>query len=1037
MKKYIKIIFPIILLFVLLIVHFTHIGANSQTIGPIKKGNLLKYNGSDSLYFKYYTLGNNTDVAAFSTLFQAPNISTGQCELTNNWSEGIKAGIATIIKKAQEDNSNLNTAESKEYYYAELAINEFIYNMQLQEGTPNTKNRISQSISRPVSEILGNYYNYYEAAVLTYDKVMKSNKEHLNIVSDIGNPRTEYFYDANTTSEVSAIYEIYNEDLDNLQVSLQRGANQIPVGIKIEGYTSDDPNSFTSVPTAIITRSSNTEQSLDLSNGKKYVKIVIKDERDDKSNIYTIRPKLVAEGTMIYDTASNYNCGTNNQTLTPNSLEQKTENYNDIIVMKVTNGKSVVDDREDYCREYLKIVNKEKDTNTPLSDAEFTITKYVNQSMNQQKQSKITVKTNNNGEYIYEFKESGYYCITETKASDGYLVDENVYCMKVDYQNDPDACPFSVAYNSNGEIDNDNYNTVLTIENDPYKIYLKKTNTSGTNIPDAQLILTQYPATNEPYVHNNEPLSWNTSDEPIKEVSKLSPGTYFLKEINPPSGYTINYDPVRIIVSNKHTNTIHNGNQNMDRNFNYSITNNSTSIVFRKVDSSNQSIKLRGAQLQILDENQNEIKDSNNNVLYTWTSGEPNDDKLITGLPVGTYYLVENNAPSGYSIKEPIKFSIELNGTISINNETLDSQILLISNDKNQLRIKKIDTETNQSLAGTHLQILDETGTEVIKVSVTESDEANMVTPNTSGKNFWITNDKDYIISGLPIGTYRIRELHAPDGYKLLKNDLVFTVSQDGTIVINDEEVENSLIIVENGKNQFKVSKIDITGNKEVPNALLTIYDNSTNEVAKTVDGIELSWTTGEEPYIIKGLKAGTYRLVETQSPSGYVINTEEIVFTIDHQGNVKVNNKIQDSNTLIMTTEQIIKEIYISQQDINNKGSELAGATLVLINSDGEEIERWVTTTEPRQFANLAPGTYTIKAISAPDGYQFNKESVTFTIDKNGLLNGETIIYSTPLTDVPNTLSTQSIIIIVFGAILIGSGIGMYIYGIKKKKEI
>ena len=117
MKKSIKIILPLIVLLTLLIINFTNIGANSQTIGPIKKGNLLKYNGSDSLYFKYYTLGNNTDVAAFSTLFQAPNISTGQCELTNNWSEGIKAGIATIIKKAQEDNSNLNTAESKEYYY--------------------------------------------------------------------------------------------------------------------------------------------------------------------------------------------------------------------------------------------------------------------------------------------------------------------------------------------------------------------------------------------------------------------------------------------------------------------------------------------------------------------------------------------------------------------------------------------------------------------------------------------------------------------------------------------------------------------------------------------------------------------------------------------------------------------------------------------------------------------------------------------------------------------------------------------------------
>ena len=45
--------------------------------------------------------------------------------------------------------------------------------------------------------------------------------------------------------------------------------------------------------------------------------------------------------------------------------------------------------------------------------------------------------------------------------------------------------------------------------------------------------------------------------------------------------------------------------------------------------------------------------------------------------------------------------------------------------------------------------------------------------------------------------------------------------------------------------------------------------------------------------------------------------------------------------------------------------------------------------------------------------------------------------MYNTPLTEVPNTLSTQSIIITLLGLFIVGAGIGLYIYGIKKKKEI
>ena len=130
--------------------------------------------------------------------------------------------------------------------------------------------------------------------------------------------------------------------------------------------------------------------------------------------------------------------------------------------------------------------------------------------------------------------------------------------------------------------------------------------------------------------------------------------------------------------------------------------------------------------------------------------------------------------------------------------------------------------------------------------------------------------------------------------------------------------------------------------------------------------------------------------------------------------------------------------KVYISKQDITTK-EELPGAHLVLKNQDGDIVPYgdWVSTTEPHLIEGLKEGTYTLTEITAPDGYQLNEETITFTVDKNGVVSGNTVMYNTPIPEVPNTLSTQSIIITLLGLLIVGSGIGLYIYGIKKKKEI
>ncbi len=61
-----------------------------------------------------------------------------------------------------------------------------------------------------------------------------------------------------------------------------------------------------------------------------------------------------------------------------------------------------------------------------------------------------------------------------------------------------------------------------------------------------------------------------------------------------------------------------------------------------------------------------------------------------------------------------------------------------------------------------------------------------------------------------------------------------------------------------------------------------------------------------------------------------------------------------------------------------------IAGAKLVLKDSEGNEITSWTSTTLGHVIKNLPNGTYTVEETEAPDGYEVSSEPVTFTIDDN-----------------------------------------------------
>ena len=106
-------------------------------IGPMGLGsNSSAYNG----YNKFVFLKANGK-AAYCVLYYADRPEEGDyCNLANDWSDPVKAGVAAIINKANASNSDM----TKEYYYADLAMNEFLY---VYNDEHNINNGIVESIN--------------------------------------------------------------------------------------------------------------------------------------------------------------------------------------------------------------------------------------------------------------------------------------------------------------------------------------------------------------------------------------------------------------------------------------------------------------------------------------------------------------------------------------------------------------------------------------------------------------------------------------------------------------------------------------------------------------------------------------------------------------------------------------------------------------------------------------------------------------------------------------------------------------------------
>ena len=214
----------------------------------------------------------------------------------------------------------------------------------------------------------------------------------------------------------------------------------------------------------------------------------------------------------------------------------------------------------------------------------------------------------------------------------------------------------------------------------------------------------------------------------------------------------------------------------------------------------------------------------------------------------------------------------------------------------------------------------------------------------------WTSTDKVHSIEGLVVGkTYTLSESVTAKDY-VKATDIKFTVK-------NSSELET----VTMKDKQVSFTKTDVTGEKEVEGAEITVTDK---ETGKVVD----KWTSGKDSHFINGLEEGrTYILSETVSPEEYVKSTD-IEFTVSKE---KVNEKVNMKD----------KQVKVSKLTVG--GEEVIGAHMQIIDEDGNVVDEWYSEGKSHIANGLEEGkTYTLHEDLSPLGFNLAND-FTFEVTK------------------------------------------------------
>ena len=347
-------------------------------------------------------------------------------------------------------------------------------------------------------------------------------------------------------------------------------------------------------------------------------------------------------------------------------------------------------------------------------------------------------------------------------------------------------------------------------------------------------------------------------------------------------------------------------------------------------------IKTDGENEVLLEGVEFEVTNADKQVIGTYTT-DANGEFTVKDLPIGTYYVKETKAKTGYK-------TLSDTVAVSIVKGNLD-QVVNITNDrmKGSVKVIKTDGETKMTLEGVEFELRD-----------ANNDVIGTYTTDENGEIY---------VDNLELGTYFVQETKSLEGYVLNEETQEVTLSP---------EQLNALVEVENDQMKGSIKVIKTDGDTEVT------LEGVEFELTYPDGKVEMFTTDENGEIYVDNLSVGEYTLVETNTLEGYVLDDTEytIDLTFADLDQIKeLVNYTEDSPSITLGSIQIVKI------DGDTK-KPLEGVKFELTDEDGEVIGKYTTDKNGEiMIKKLELGTYTVTETNTLKDYKLLEEPVEIVL--------------------------------------------------------
>ena len=504
-----------------------------------------------------------------------------------------------------------------------------------------------------------------------------------------------------------------------------------------------------------------------------------------------------------------------------------------------------------------------------------------------------------------------------------------------------------------------------------------------------------------------------TGEDGVARFTDLTFGKeYYLKEYSAPAGYKINDRVVTIKIG-----TTPGAAEAVDGTGSYVYTYNTSltddydnkDITVDKRDLTDDS-KVADAELAIYksDELGNFSESDQVAAFETTATGNLKLSVGVTGsgakLVYGQYYVLkEVVTPFGYETAAAVVFKVGTDGKIEI-----------ISGTTTQDGKKNAQTVTGD----TGLVLYDDISLGSIEVTKKDADTQAVITSGVAVFGLYVKNGNAYApytvngtavkastvngvasFTGLPYGTYYVKEESAPAGYDLNTEYKEVVINSKTEVQIS---VEDTATVYPIEYVSLKFKKTDNLGNALLgANFKLTIAGAEISTATSETDGyvyfynIPVSNVAGNKLYN----DTDEVKITETSAPAGYMLPADTDVYTStfadvynDYSHISAITDKtsarevIVNQEALTVVNTQLVGAIKIEKKDGN--GDLLDGATFTIYDDDQftNVVAEEVTVNGECIFTGLTYGkTYYVKETAAPAGYELDDTVYTVTIGDPG----------------------------------------------------